>query len=484
MDLTDIVVAAALCGEGGGGGAEQIPADWNQTDPNAKDFIKNKPFDVTTSGQMVLFDGVLDECNQEDFPNTIWHMVEEGVFSKEDVGKILVFTVNDHVFEAEIRLLYEGAWGYYIVAQSDPYDPSEEHTPTFPSVEMLCSYDVDSGQAATVYNYYDDRVFVEGDSVPCKVTMDNTVTTKLPIEKTNVSWNNLPDKPFDIETNEFIIDGTEPAEEFGYTDWSPTGFNNVYFHVIDLAYEKVTPEYGDIITINYNGKTLSGIFSKRIITGATELSYLCDAASNTEDLNMTSNGIVFPGNIDNAFAFTRRVYLEDEEIYEIFSIAINDSEFDMSSTEPITITMTKPIVSKLSGDKIKIDGETIVSDDGILKAVPSGGIWTPVDGSGTSEHDTSTKALVYPEDATQLLIGVNYHGLATSVIYPLSQYDSTQTNFVMLGFNGNPLEYNQIAAKIRIDDTNKKIWIKAFSASGDGWSNGQANVPNLTLLYQ
>lgn len=390
MDLTDIVVAAALCGEGGGGGGtEQIPADWNQTDPNAKDFIKNKPFDVTTSGQAVLFDGVLDECNHEDFPNTIWHMIEEAAFTKEDVGKTLVFDVDGQSFEAEIRLMQEGAWGYYIIAQSDPYDPSEEHTPTFPSVEMLCSYDVDSDQGGTVYYYYDDRVFVEGDSVPCKVTMDNTVTTKLPIEKTNVSWNNLPDKPFDIETNEFIIDGTEPAEEFRYDDWSPTGFNKVYTHLIDLAYEKVTPEYGDIITINYNGKTLSGVFSQKLLSASEEESYLCDVASNTEDLFLTDGGAALPGNIDNAFAFTRRVYSGDEEPYELFVIAINDSEFDMSSTEPITITMTKPAASKLSGDKIKIDNETIVSNDGVLMTVAP-----PQEQADWNETDTTDSAYI------------------------------------------------------------------------------------------
>lgn len=440
----------------------------------------------------------------------------------------------------------------------------------------------------------------------------------------------IENKPFDTETTGFIIDGTESTENFGYADYSVLGgFNKAYYVILDPAYEKATPKYGDIITINYNGKTLSGVFNQKLLPypdPELQISYLCDVASNTEDLSLEYSGAAIPGNIDNAFAFTRRLYLEDEEPYEVFCITINDSEFDMSSTEPITITLTGPTISKLSGDKIKIDNATIklnanneltavrdvfivndetLSDDlinawnsgkvcvykyndivltgnqsnsavtyinfvsevmqsgetnyyyrmqvytsdevvrfgtvehltipnttykatmlrmglvkpdnvtvkvdangvinTVLPPVPSGyeqpyalyrnrgstyswepmeSAWTPVDDSGTADHSTSAKALVYPEEATQLLIGVNYHGLATSVIYPLSQYDSTQTNYAMLGFNGSPLEYNQIAAKIRIDDVNKKIWVKAFSAAGDGWSNGQANAATLTLLYK
>lgn len=172
----------------------------------------------------------------------------------------------------------------------------------------------------------------------------------------------INNKPFDVETIGFIIDGTEPTEEFGYADYSGVGgFNKIYYSEFNPAYEKAAPKYGDVITINYNGKTLSGVFSKKSIPmpEAEGASYLCDVASNTEDLILTGGGIALPGNIDNAFAFTRRLYISEEETYETFVIAINDSEFDTSSTEPIIITMTGPIVSKLSGDKIKIDNATI-----------------------------------------------------------------------------------------------------------------------------
>lgn len=168
----------------GGGSSGQAQADWNQTDPNAKDFIKNKPFDVTTGGQVALFDGVLDEVNTYDYPDQIWHSIDEAAFSKEDAGKTLVFTVDGHTLEAEIILLAEEGDSYYLAAQSSP--TTEEQPRTYPAAEMLCQYDATEGVAFTGFYYLDDRTFVEGNSIPCKVTMDGVVTTKLDGSKVKI----------------------------------------------------------------------------------------------------------------------------------------------------------------------------------------------------------------------------------------------------------------------------------------------------------